>query len=616
MLNKYPLWKNLLLIGIVIFGFIYAIPNLFGEDPAVQIASTKLTAETQNHVQDVLQKASIPYQSSEIRGKDLLIRFTNTDLQLKAKDLISSTLGDDYSVSLNLAPATPHWLTAIGATPMKLGLDLRGGIHFSLDVDINSVLAQRSTGLIRSLPTELRQASIRYQDIQLEKNNVIVLKFRQAEMMTQALNLLRRQFPDYQFTEQTNSATPELRMTLTAQGLETIRQATVEQTMSTLRNRVNELGIAEAIVQQQGANRISVDLPGIQDTARAREILGGTATLEFRMVDQDNDPQTAAQGQVPPGSTLYTYEGRPLLLKNQVLLTGSSITDSSAGFGEDGRASVNIRLGGGGEAAFHRYTGQNVGKLLAIVYVETKLNTQTINGQPIKTRKKIEKVISAATIRSALPANFQITGLRDPKEAQDLSLLLRAGALPATIDIVEERTLGPKLGMQNIEQGIKSVLIGLAILVIFITFYYRLFGVIANIGLVVNLILLVAVLSSFGMTLTMPGIAGIVLTLGMAIDANVLIFERIREELRNGLSIQASIHAGYERAFTTILDANITTLIVAFVLFGLGSGAIKGFAVTLSVGILTSMLTSISVTRALVNAIYGGRPVKKLSIGI
>ncbi|MFU8798280.1 MAG: protein translocase subunit SecD, partial [Gammaproteobacteria bacterium] len=415
--------------------------------------------------------------------------------------------------------------------------------------------------------------------------------------LNQAKTLIKKQFPEYEI----NRSEQTLILKRSLQGMEEIRQATIEQTMTTLRNRVNELGIAEAIVQQQGPTRISVDLPGIQEAARAQEILGGTATLEFRLVDPDNTPAQATQ---------YDFEGRKIFLKNQVILTGSSITDASAGFGEDGRATVNVRLGGGGESAFYRITGQNVGQLLAIVYVETKVNPTT------KIRRKVERVIQVATIKSALPANFQISGLTNPVEAQNISLLLRAGALPASIDIIEQRTLGPKLGAQNIQQGVKSILIGLGLLILFVTAYYRTFGFIANIGLFLNLLLLVAILSSLGMTLTMSGIAGIVLTIGMAIDANVLIFERIREEMRNGMSIQASIHAGYERAFTTIIDSNVTTLLIALVLFGIGTGSIKGFAVTLSLGLITSMFTSIVLTRALVNAIYGGRTLKHLSIGI
>ena len=615
MLNQFPLWKNLLLIGAVILSFIYAVPNLFGDDPAVQISGTgvvKITPETKIKVEDVLKTAKLTYKADMLRENEVVVRFTDIDTQLLAKDALQKTLGDDFVVALNLIPATPRWLSAIGADPMKLGLDLRGGVHLTLDVDIQSVLAQRNAGMVRNLGTELRQASVRYTNIQQQPDNSIVVQFRDQTVMDKAKTLIKKSFPEYEMSQQGQ----QLILRRNLQGLEDLRQATIDQTMTTLRNRVNELGIAEAIVQQQGATRISVDLPGIQDAARAQEILGGTATLEFRLMDQEHDAQLAQQSGAPPGSTLYVFENRPYLLKNQVILTGSSITDASAGFGEDGRATVNIRLGGGGEAAFYRTTGQNIGKYMAIVYVETKTDNKIVDGKPTKVRRKAERVISIAVIKSALPANFQISGLTDPVEARNLSLLLRAGALPANIDIIEQRTLGPKLGMQNIKQGMLSIAIGMALLVLFMTAYYRLFGLIANIGLLLNLLILMAVLSLLGMTLTMSGIAGIVLTVGMAVDANVLIFERIREELRNGLSIQASIHAGYERAFTTIIDSNVTTLLVALVLFGIGTGSVKGFAVTLSIGLITSMFTSITLTRAIVNAIYGGRQVKHLSIGI
>jgi len=616
MLNQFPLWKNLLLLGAVLLSFIYAVPNLFGHDPAVQISGTgvaKVTPEIKTQIEDLLKKNNISYAADKLSGNDMIIRFNSTDTQILAKDTLQQALGDNFVVALNLISATPNWLSAIGAEPMKLGLDLRGGIHLTLEVDIQSVLTQRAIGMVRNLGTELRQANVRYTDIQAQKDNAIIIKFRDQATLDKATTLIKKSFPEYEITHE------PLQLTLkqNLQNIEEIRQATMDQTMTTLRNRVNELGIAEAIVQQQGATRISVDLPGIQDAARAQEILGGTATLDFRMVDQEHDAQLAQQsGSIPAGSTLYTYEDRPYLLKNQVLLTGNSITDANAGFGEDGRATVNVRLGGGGEATFYRTTGQNVGKLMSVVYIETKLDNKMIDGTPTKVRRKVERLINVAVIKNALPANFQISGLADPVEARNLALLLRAGALPANIDIIEQRVLGPKLGLQNIKQGMLSVAIGLAILIIFVTAYYRLFGLIANIGLFLNLLVLIAVLSMLGMTLTMSGIAGIVLTIGMAIDANVLIFERIREELRNGMSAQASIHAGYERAFTTIIDSNVTTLLVALVLFGIGTGTVKGFAVTLSIGILASMFTAITLTRAMVNAIYGGRNVQHLSIGI
>lgn len=620
MLNKYPLWKNLSLIAIVILGFIYALPNIYGDDPALQISTTgkmQLTDNTLEQLSNMLKQAGIRYKSEQLKNNEILFRFFDTDEQLRAKDLIKNNLNDNYIVALNIASSTPGWLSVLGAEPMKLGLDLRGGIHLTLDVDVNSVLAQRAEGVSRNLATKLREANIRYQDIQQQKNGEIIARFRDENALNQTIDLIRRDFPELLAKKIPSNGTFELLLQRNPNTVADLRQSIIDQTMTTLRNRVNELGIAEAIVQQQGLTRISVDLPGIQDSARAQEILGGTATLEFRMVDQDHDAvNAAASGNIPLGSSLYEYEGRKLLLKNQVILTGSSITNASAGFSEDGRPAVNVQLGGGGEALFHRVTAENIGKLMAIVYVETKTDLKTIDGQQTKVRRKVERIISAATIRSALPNNFQISGLTDQQEALKLSMLLRAGALPASIDVVEERTLGPKLGLENIKKGILSIEVGMGIVILFLALYYRVFGLIANVALVLNMVLLVAVLSILGMTLTLPGIAGIVLTVGMAVDANVLIFERIREELRNGASLQTSIHAGYERAFATIVDANITTLIVALVLFGIGTGAIKGFAVTLSFGILTSMLTAISITRALVNVVYGKRNVKKLSIGI
>lgn len=617
-MNRYPLWKNLLVIFILIFGALYSLPNLFGEDPAVQVSGigeTKVDAALLTKINDILVAAHLPIRSLEEENHTALIRTTDIDTQLKIKDQLKTGLGDHYSVALNLASASPHWLSMIGASPMKLGLDLRGGVHFTLAVDIVSVINQFLEGAGRSMETQLREANIRYLSITLQKGSRLALMFRDQESLTSALEELHRHFPQFVFSRDAKEPLV-LQAELAPASISEIRQRAIEQTMTTLRNRVNELGVSEAMVQQQGADRIAVDLPGIQDTARAKEVLGGTATLEFKMVDVEHDVRTAMAGHPTPGAKLYPYEDRVVLLKNQIILTGNSITDASSSFGEDGRAAVSIRLGGGGEGLFHRMTAQNIGKPMAIVFVETKMTTENVDGKPTRIAHKQERVISVATIRSALPNNFQITGLSSPEEARDLSLMLRAGALPAAIDIVEERTIGPQLGAENIKQGIHALLAGMAIIIAFMMVYYRFFGLIADIALLVNLLLLVALLSVLGATLTLPGIAGIVLTLGMAVDANVLIFERIREELRNGNTIQKSIHAGYERAFSTILDANITTLIVSFVLFGIGTGPVKGFAVTLSLGIVTSMLTGILFARALVNKIYGHRNVHKLSIGI
>jgi preprotein translocase subunit SecD len=620
MLNKYPLWKNSLLLVLLTLGFIYAAPNLFPEQPAVQISPSTTAMHVnlealQAKVNALISAVSISPLSETLSQQTLLLKFTNTDTQLKAKDILSSALGDDYTVAVNLISSTPHWMQAIGAAPMKLGLDLRGGVHFALEVDINNLIAQRMQGLAKNINENLQQARIRYAELMPKENQLIIL-FRDTKSLKQAKNLLQRQFQSFDFTEVIDHP-KKLVVVWTKQGLDSLRQLAIDQTINTLRNRINELGVAEPIVQRQGSNRILVDLPGVQDIARAQQILGGTATIEFRLVDTAHDPHLAeVNNAIPGGLQRYQYENRPVLLSKHVILTGNSITDASTSFDESGRSAVSISLGGGGESYFHQVTGENVGKPLAIVYVETKNSVKIVNGKITHIPRKVERVISIARIQTALPPNFQVTGLTDPQEALNLSLLLRAGALPAPIYVVEQRTIGPQLGAENIHKGIISILVGFILAVVFMAFYYGIFGVIADIALALNLVLLVALLSLLGMTLTLPGMAGIVLTVGMAVDANVLIFERIREELRNGVSPQSSIHSGYDRALITIIDANITTLIVALILFGVGTGSIKGFAVTLTIGLLTSMLTGIMITRALINAFYGGRPLKRLPIGI
>ena len=615
-MNRYPLLKNILLVLIVIAGFIYASPNLFGEDASIQVSGkhgTMVNAAVLTQVENTLAQQKLAYKSADIENQNILVRFKDTDSQLKASDYIKGNLGDDYTVALSLAPATPQWLTDIGALPMKLGLDLRGGVHFLLNVDVDSVIAHRQQGVVISMISDLRDKHIRYSNIVLQNNNSILLTFRDDDQKTAALDYLRSEFPDLTTTDTSEGNNKTLSAVLNQQGLTKIREYTLDQTMTTLRNRVNELGVSDAIVQQQGADRVSVDLPGIQDTAHAKDILGGTATVEFHMVDTAH---SAMGGVAPPGTTIYQSDRGPVLLQNQVLLTGSSITDASSSFDDSGRPSVNIRLGGGNEGLFNRMTAQNIGNPMATVFIETTFDTKIVDGKPVKTPKKTEKVINVATIQSALGNSFQVTGLSSAREAQNLALLLRAGALPAAIDYEEERTVGPTLGQENIHKGVLSIEVALGIIIMFMGLYYRLFGLIADAALLLNLVLLVSLLSLLGATLTLPGMAGIVLTLGLAVDANVLIFERIREELRNGMPPQASIFHGYERAFVTIVDANVTTLIVAMVLFGIGTDAVKGFAVTLTLGVLTSMVTAIMFTRAMVNAIYGSRTVKKLSIGI
>lgn len=617
MQNKFPLWKYLLLVLLVVLGFIYALPNLYSEDPSIQISGNVATyGQVETTIKNTLHASNIVSRGISSDDGTLLVRFRTTDAQLKARDLIKAALGNDYTVALNLASTTPKWLSMLGAEPMKQGLDLRGGIHFLLEVDVNSVLTRRLDGTLKNIGQELREERIRYSGLSIGKNNQLKIRFRTPQALDDAFDLIKQKQQDLLLTK--NESNNELLLQLSPSELNKVRQNTIEQTMSILRNRVNELGVGEAVVQQQGATRVAVDLPGIQDAARAKQILGGTATLEFHMVDSTHDSQVASQtGVVPIGTKLYFMDSRPILLKRQVVLSGDSITSAVSSFDQQtATPSVNIQLGGGGESLFTRVTRENIGKRLAIVFVETKINSKLVNGKIVRQSKKTERVISAAVIQSALGTNFQITGLTSMKEGTDLSLLLRAGALPAAIYPVEERTVGPSLGKENVERGIISLEVGMILILIAMLLYYRLFGLIANIALFLNLIFLVALLSIIDATLTLPGIAGIVLTVGMAVDANVLIYERIREELRHGLSPQAAIYAGYEKAFSTIIDANVTTLIVAIVLFAVGTGAVKGFAVTLSIGLLTSMLTGITFTRAMVNLIYGSRNVKRLSIGI
>lgn len=615
-LNRYPLWKNLLVLLVVIVAFIYASPILFGEDPAIQISGSNATVtvneSTVDAVTAALKAADISYTQLQQENRSLLLRFPSTDVQFKAKEIIQQTLGDDYLVALNLAHKTPAWLKSIGAMPMKLGLDLRGGVHLLLQVDVDSVLKQRVEGDLNSISQIMRTERVRYAAITRQGANGVMIEFRSADALQDAMSLLSQHFPEFIWTKKNLM----LQGILSPAALQQARQDTLEQAMNTLRNRVNELGVSEAVVQQQGASRVVIDLPGIQDTTQAKNILGKTATLEFHMVDVEHDPRSVIGGITPPDTKLYEDRGQPVLLKNQVILRGSSITSARSGMGEDGRASVDVRLGGGGESLFTKTTAENIGKPMAVLYVEVKSATKDVNGQKIIDYHTERKVISVATIQSALGNNFQITGLSSQEEARTLALLLRAGALPAPVTIIEEREVGPSLGKQNIHMGVLSVEVGFFLVVLFMALYYHVLGIVADIALGMNLVLIVAILSLLGATLTLPGIAGMVLTVGMAADANVLIFERIREELRNGIGIQASIHAGYERALVTIVDANVTTLIVAVVLFSLGSGAVKNFAVTLTIGLLTSMFTAITGTRALVNLIYGGRPVKKISIGL
>ncbi|MGB6976245.1 MAG: protein translocase subunit SecD [Gammaproteobacteria bacterium] len=623
--NRYPLWKYLLMIGLFLLGLLYALPNLYGDDPAVQVSlkeSAVLAPNLADKVSSALQTNHLNYLKLE-QGKhnELLVRFADTDTQLKASDILKATLGNDYIVALNLAPRTPRWLAALGIAPMKLGLDLRGGVHFLIAVDTNNVVKTRQEGDMRNIGDQLRSQMIRYASISISPTtpNSIAIQFRDTDSLDKAKTYLARQFPDYLFTPVNKDGVLQLTATLTQPALTKMTDYALDQTITILNNRINELGVSEAVVQRQGSNQVSVDLPGVQDTARAKDIIGKVAILRFQLVDVQHDVQAALAGNIPFGSRLYTYVGpppQPILLQNQVILRGSSITYATAAVGQNGRPTVQVTLGGGGESLFQRATASNIGKPLAVVYVETVMQQQMVNGKPVTKPQQIEKVISVASIQSALSNNFEITNLESMQYAQNLALLLRSGSLVAPVDFIQERTVGPSLGKANIHMGVLSVEVGAAFVIIFMICYYRLFGLVADLALVLNIIFIIAILSVLGATLTLPGIAAIVLTVGMAVDANVLINERIREELRNGASPQASIQTGYSRAFTTIVDANVSTLIVALILFALGSGSVKGFAVILIIGLLTSMVTAIFFTRGIINLIYGGRSVKSLSIGI
>ena len=627
MINQYPLWKYILIVVVILVGIFYSLPNLYGDDPAVQISSTRsanVESSTKGDVEALLKRHSIPYKTISIEKDILLVRFNNTEDQLKAKDVISSEFEKTkkrFTVALNLAPATPKWLTDIHALPMYLGLDLRGGVHFLMQVDMNAALAQAIERYSSDIRTLLRENKIRYTSIEQhapigEKSGDVETRFNDEATLTKAKSAIDKEYPGLMLKEEERGGNYYLVATLGEKETRDVRTFAVKQNITTLRNRVNELGVAEPVIQQQGEDRIVVELPGVQDTAQAKEILGATATLEYRLVDVEHDVQDALKGHVPAGSRLYyTRQGEPILLKKEVIVTGNEITDAASGLDQStGSPAVFVTLDAKGARRMGQITKENVGKPMAVVYIENIPETRIVSGKPVKTTKKVEEVINVATIREAFSKRFQTTGLESTTEAHNLALLLRAGALAAPIEIVEERTIGPSLGQQNIDQGKISVIIGFVLVLVFMAFWYKVFGLIANVALALNLVLIFAVLSMLQATLTLPGIAGIVLTVGMAVDANVLIFERIREELRNGNTPQASIHAGYEKAFATIADANITTLIAALVLFGFGTGPIKGFAVTLSIGILTSMFTAIMVTRGIVNLAYGKRRMTKLYV--
>ncbi|MCF1439349.1 MAG: protein translocase subunit SecD, partial [Shewanella sp.] len=606
MLNKYPMWKNLMVILIIGICFFYALPNLFGEDHAVQVVGTRgveVTAATQTQVNDLLSKDGIAIKRSDLENGQLLVRLTNANQQLAAKEVIAAALGDKYTVALNLAPATPRWLEDLGGSPMKLGLDLRGGVHFLMEVDMNEAIRKIEQAKVADFRSQLREERIRYSGISLTAKG-IEIRFRDEQNLNKAESFLKsRNGNEMVFTDVTEGNKYTLLSTMSEIYLKQVKEEALTQNITTIRNRVNELGVAEPVVQRQGADRIIVELPGVQDTARAKEILGATASIEFHMVDQRADLKDALEGRVPAGSELYQRRnGEPVVLYKEVMLTGDHITSAQPTFDQYSRPQVAIGLDAKGGNIFSNVTKNNIGKPMATLFIEYKDTGEKNPDGSIK-MKKIEEVISVATIQARLGRNFVITGLTH-SESQNLALLLRAGALIAPVSIVEERTIGPSLGQQNIESGLQAMVWGMVIILIFMMVYYRAFGLIANLALCANLIMIVGIMSMIpGAVLTLPGIAGMVLTVGMAVDGNVLIYERIREELRAGRSVQQAINEGYGNAFSTITDANITTFITALILFAVGTGAIKGFAVTLMIGIATSMFTAIVGTRAIVNAI-------------
>lgn len=616
MLNQYPLWKYILLIVVLVVSSIFALPNLFGEDPAVQIShrTKSLQLEDKLAVEQIINAKALTIKSAELDQGRLLIRFNDTKAQLIAAQALNESLDKQHLIALNLAPATPDWLRALSASPMYLGLDLRGGVHFLMEVDMVAAVKRLEESLLSDIRSYLREENIRYRGVRRDDDGLHIT-FREQDDLQLAAEKLPRQFKDLVISEDAAALTISAKLTEAAVREE--KKAALQQNIITLRNRVNELGVAEPVIQQQGDSRIVVQLPGIQDTTGAKKILGATATLEFRMTEGTRGEwlEAKASGRTPHNSILY-YErnGDPVLLNRRVIVTGDQIVDAASTIdGQNGTPAVSVRLNAKGADKMGTTTRENLGKSMAVVFIENKIETIKEGDVETKHRTTTKEVINVATIQGQFSARFQITGL-ESQEAHDLALLLRAGSLRAPVEIIEERTVGPSLGRDNIEKGFMSVIVGFCLVLIFMAVYYKGFGLIANIALTANLIIIIAVLSLLQATLTLPGIAGIVLTIGMAVDANVLIFERIKEEIRNGNSPQASIHAGYEKAFSTITDANVTTLLAAIVLFTLGTGPVKGFAITLSIGILTSMFTAIVGTRAIVNLLYGNRDFKKLSI--
>lgn len=618
MLNKYPLWKNLVIVFALVVGFIYALPNFFPDDFAIQITGARGSTEVDQRVLDralgALESRGIEVKESSLEDRNALIRLNSSDAQLRARPIVQAALGNDYLVALNMAPSTPGWLRSLGAGPMKLGLDLRGGVHFLLEVDMDTAVSQRLEALSGQIKRELRDERIRYRGGDVEGNREIVLSFRDSESRSAAFDLIRRQYNEFLLNESTREGEFLLTLTLSEAEVRNIQEYALEQNLTTIRNRVNELGVAEPLVQRQGADRIIVELPGVQDTAQAKRVLGATANLEFRMEARQDAPAAETEQ--------FGFRDNPqrtARLERDVIATGNNVANAQQAFDENGQPQVNITMDSVGGDLMNRATRNNVGRRMAVLFIEfrTETEAQEVDGEIQEVEKRVvEKgLISLATVQSALGSSFRITGLDSIPEAAELALLLRAGALAAPMYFVQERTIGPSLGQKNIDAGVTSVAFGFALVLIYMLVFYRGFGVVANVTLTLNLMLLLACMSILSATLTLPGIAGIVLTVGMAVDANVLIFERIKEELKAGVPPQSAINSGYSRAFVSIFDANITTLLVAVILFAMGSGPVKGFAVTLSIGILTSMFCALVVSRAIVNVVYGGRRVEKLSIG-
>ena len=615
MLNKFPLWKNMMILLVIVFGLTYAAPNFYPPDAAVQLSGQSgamaIDEVVLKKVEGALAEGNIEYFGGEADGESALVRIKDKDLQLRAKELIQAEMGGEYIVALNLAPTTPDWLSSLGGTPMKLGLDLSGGVHFLLEVDLDSALAVRLEGDLGEIKTALRDERIRYRSLEL-KGNQIIGQFRDADQIAKAMTIVRTNFRELQPQSAPSQNPLSMVLKLSEVATNTLEDNAIKQNLTSLRNRVNELGVSEPLVSRQGKNRIVVELPGVQDTAEAKRIIGKTANLEFRLESQGRGGESF-EFRTPGG------QGPNALLEKKAVITGENVTDARASFDENGRPQVNITLDSSGGWQMGHATRDNIGRRLGVLFIEykTKLeksvsDTGEVEITPVPFVEK--HIISLATVQAQLGKQFRITGLDGQRESSELALLLRAGALAAPMYIVEERTIGPSLGADNIALGVKSVTVGMAFVLLFMVMIYRAFGLAANVALGMNLLLLVAFMSLLGATLTLPGIAGIVLTVGMAVDANVLIFSRIREERREGASVQGAISAGYDRAFVSILDANITTLIVALILFLIGSGPVQGFAVTLSIGILTSMFTSIVMTRGLVNLVVGGRKIEKLWI--